>query len=68
MNLKEYFGELPHGSKIEFAKQLGITKTWLSLIISGKKIPSGPLSIVIQRMTNGKVSKSELRPDLFGDN
>ena len=43
MNLKDYFNNLPHGSKAELAIKLGITKTWLSLIISGKKMPSGPL-------------------------
>jgi hypothetical protein len=67
MNLKEYFGELPHGSKIELASKLGITKTWLSLIISGKKLPSGSLCNMIQKMTDGKVSRADLRPDLFGD-
>lgn len=67
MNLKEYFSQLPHGSKHELANKLGITKTWLSLIISGKKMPSGSLCNLIQKFTNGKVSRAELRPDLFGD-
>ena len=67
MNLKEYFQQLPHGSKHELAQKLGITKTWLSLIISGKKTPSGPLCNMIQKLTDGKVSRAALRPDLFGD-
>ena len=67
MNLKEYFNQLPHGSKHEFANELGITKTWLSLIISGKKLPSGALCKLIQKCTNGKVTRSELRPDIFGE-
>lgn len=67
MNLKEYFQQLPHGSKHELAQKLGITKTWLSLIISGKKKPSGQLSNMIHKLTDGKVSKAKLRPDLFGD-
>ena len=67
MNLKDYFTNLPHGSKAELASKLGITKTWLSLIISGKKMPSGPLCNMIQKLTDGKVSRAALRPDLFGD-
>ena len=67
MNLKDYFNNLPHGSKAELAGKLGITKTWLSLIISGKKMPSGPLCNMIQKLTDGKVSRAALRPDLFGD-
>lgn len=66
MQLKDYFINKPHGAKAEFARQLGITKTWLSLIMAGTKIPSAPLSIMIHELTKGKVKKAELRPDIFG--
>jgi DNA-binding transcriptional regulator YdaS (Cro superfamily) len=66
MNLNEYFQTLPHGSKVEFAKQLGITKTWMSLITSGRRVPSGPLCYLIERISHGKVTREELRPDIFG--
>lgn len=65
MQLKEYFENKPHGSKVEFAKSLGITKTWLSLIMSGRKLPSPSLCITIEKLTNKKVKRKELRPDLF---
>ena len=51
MQLKEYFENKPHGSKADFAKSLGVTKTWLSLIMSGRKTPSPFLCIEIERLT-----------------
>jgi DNA-binding transcriptional regulator YdaS (Cro superfamily) len=65
MLLKDYFTNKPHGAKAEFARKLGITKTWLSLIMAGTKTPSAPLSILINDLTNGKVKLKELRPDIF---
>jgi DNA-binding transcriptional regulator YdaS (Cro superfamily) len=67
VNLNEYFNTLPHGSKVDFAKRLGITKTWMSLIISGRRVPSGALCNMIERISQGKVKREELRPDIFGD-
>ena len=66
MQLKDYFENKPHGSKVSFAKSLGITKTWLSLIMSGRKLPSASLCATIERITNKKVKRKDLRPDLFG--
>ena len=65
MQLREYFDGKPHGSKVEFAKSLGITKTWLSLIMSGRKIPSVTLCLEIEKLTKRKVKRKELRPDIF---
>jgi DNA-binding transcriptional regulator YdaS (Cro superfamily) len=67
MNLYEYFQDKPRGFKTQFAKKVGITKTWLSQIISGRQIPSAPLCVLIERHTQGKVKREELRPDIFGD-
>ena len=65
MKLKAYFNDLPHGSKIELANKLGITKTWLSLIISGRKKPSASLCNLIEKKTRGEVTRQDLRPDIF---
>lgn len=65
MQLKDYFENKPHGSKADFAKSLGVTKTWLSLIMSGRKIPSPSLCIQIEKLTKRKVKRKELRPDIF---
>lgn len=65
MSLKEYFVGEPHGSKKEMAEHLGISPTWLSLLISGARRPSPPLAKAIEKATQGLVPASVLRPDLF---
>jgi DNA-binding transcriptional regulator YdaS (Cro superfamily) len=66
MNLKDFFTDQPHGSKAAMAKALGISKTWLSLIIAGKEMPSPALARAISEYTKRKVSRKILRPDIFG--
>jgi DNA-binding transcriptional regulator YdaS (Cro superfamily) len=48
------------------AKALGISRTWLALIINGQRVPSVRLSLDIERYTHGKVRRKDLRPDMFG--
>ena len=67
MTLTEYFATEPHGAKQEMAKYLGITTTWMSLLLSGKRVPSAKLSAALERATQGLVTRRELRPDLFSD-
>jgi DNA-binding transcriptional regulator YdaS (Cro superfamily) len=64
MTLEQYFAGQHRGAKSELARELGITKTWLSLLISGREVPSATLAIEIERHTG--VSRKHLRPDLFG--
>jgi DNA-binding transcriptional regulator YdaS (Cro superfamily) len=65
MKLSEYFSTEPRGSKVEMAKYLGITATYISLLIHGKRRPSGAMALSIERATQGLVTRSELRPDLY---
>jgi DNA-binding transcriptional regulator YdaS (Cro superfamily) len=65
MTLKEYFSTEPMGAVNEMAEYLGITSTWLSLVIHNKKRPSPNLAIRIENATQGLVSRKVLRPDLF---
>ena len=65
MNLHEYFSTEPRGSKVEMAKYLGITTTYMSLLIHGKRRPSAPMALSIERATQNLVSRQELRPDLY---
>jgi DNA-binding transcriptional regulator YdaS (Cro superfamily) len=65
MTLTEYFVGEPRGSKIEMAKHLGITPTWLSLIMNGSKRASPLLCAKIEQATQKLVTRQELRPDLF---
>jgi DNA-binding transcriptional regulator YdaS (Cro superfamily) len=65
MQLKEYLDSKPRGSKADFALQLGITRTWLALILNGSAQPSIHLCIQIEKLTKGRVKRKELRPDFF---
>lgn len=66
MNLRQYFKNEPYGSKKEMAQRLGITQTWLGLLISKTRRPSPELAKRIEKMTKGQVTAHDLRPDLFG--
>lgn len=66
MTLIEFFSTKKLGSKTEMAKALGISRTWLALIVNGQRVPSPSLSLEIERYTHGKVKRKELRPDVFG--
>jgi hypothetical protein len=66
MTLREYFEGRPRGAKIELARVLGISKTWMSLLTSGRTVPSPELAHSIERHTNGQVRREDLRPDVFG--
>lgn len=66
MTLQEYFLSQPRGAKTAMARALGISKTWLSLIVSGKELPSPALAVALSHYTKGKVSRKTLRADIFG--
>ena len=66
MTLTEFFEGKPRGAKIALARKLGISKTWLSLVISGRQLPSPELARDIEINTGRKVKRADLRPDIFG--
>ena len=65
MTLNEYFKDEPKGAIVEMAEYLGVTATWLSLLIHGHRKPSPTLSIKIEEATQGLVKREDLRPDIF---
>jgi DNA-binding transcriptional regulator YdaS (Cro superfamily) len=65
MDLKEYFATEPDGAIKEMATWLGVTPTWLSLLIHNHRVPSPKLAVAIEKATQGLVLRNELRPDLF---
>jgi DNA-binding transcriptional regulator YdaS (Cro superfamily) len=65
MHLKQYFKDEPYGAKKEMAEYLGITPTWLGLLIRRARQPSPELAKRIERATQKLVTAKELRPDLF---
>ncbi len=68
MKLKDYFVRKPRGSKADLATKLGISRTWMSQIISGRRVCSAELAVAIEQLTLGEVKRVDLRPDLFGEN
>lgn len=65
MTLEEYFASEPRGSKVEMANYLGISATYISLLIHNKRRTSKSLAISIENATQGLVKRQDLRPDLF---
>jgi hypothetical protein len=60
MTLKGYFQTQPRGSQMQFCREIGITKAWLSLIVHKKRKPSRALAIVISLYTDNQVTVDEL--------
>ena len=65
MTLEQYFSDKHRGAKTDLARELGITKSWMSLLVSGREVPSATLAIDIERRTG--IHRKYLRPDLFGE-
>ena len=65
MNLKQFFRTEPYGSKKLFAERVGITPTYLGLLIRKARRPSAELAKRIEKATKCQVSAATLRPDLF---
>lgn len=66
MTLQDYFAGKERGAKAVMAQALGISRTWLSLIITKRELPSAELAVAIEKYTKGKVKRKTLRPDIFG--
>lgn len=67
MTLKDYFMDQPRGAKAAMAETLGVSRTWLALVIAKRRRPSAELANAIHRYTDGCVTRETLRPDLFGE-
>lgn len=65
MTLNDYFKEEPKGAIVEMAEYLGVTSTWLSLLIHGHRRPSPELAVKLEQATQGLVKREVLRPDIF---
>lgn len=55
------------GSQSKLAEVLGISQQGVSYIINHADSVPAEVAVAIDRFTNGKISKSALRPDIFGD-
>ncbi|TGP29091.1 MULTISPECIES: YdaS family helix-turn-helix protein [unclassified Mesorhizobium] len=54
------------GSQAKLAHAAGCSQQYISLLLQGKTGLSAEKAIDFERATDGAVSKSQLRPDIFG--
>jgi len=67
MTLQQYFASKPRGAQVALARAVGVSKTWMNLIASGRGLPSAEVCLMIEKYTKGAVLRKTLRPDLFGE-
>lgn len=63
MDLKTYLSELDRGGKSKFADSIGISISYLSQLSSGLASISPARCTSIEKATDGKVTRRDLRPD-----
>lgn len=64
MNLKDYL-ESTSTTQEAFAKEIGVTQGMVARWVAGVK-PTAERAADIERASGGKVSRLELRPEIFG--
>ncbi len=64
MDLKTY---LETATQTELARRLGVTQGLVHQWVTGKTRITAERCRDIERVTEGKVTRGELRPDIFGD-
>lgn len=65
MTLEEYFSTEPRGAKVEMARYLNITATYMSLLIHYHRRPSNDMALAIERATQGLVTRQDLLPHMY---
>jgi len=67
MNLRTYLDSLERGKIAELANSLQITPVYISQLAARQdgRLPSPSLCVLIERVTEYKVTRQELRPDDF---
>lgn len=65
MDLRTYTENLPRGGMSALAEQLGITTVYLSQLAArqNEREPSPVLCVRLEQLTNGIVTRKDLRPD-----
>jgi len=58
---------IPRGRRDLFAARIGLSEHTLNAYCAGQRVPSGELCLAIEVATLGKLTRLDLRPDLFGD-
>ena len=63
MQLKQYIDELERGEAKKLAERLFVSSSYLSQMASGRCSISPARCVKIEAVTDGKVSRRDLRPD-----
>ena len=63
MNLKDYVSKSNRGHAKELAKSLGVSKSFLSQMVSGVAAISPERCVQIESLTNGIVTRKDLKPN-----
>nr|WP_242650091.1 helix-turn-helix domain-containing protein [Rodentibacter trehalosifermentans] len=66
LKLKNYLANRPRGFKADFARKIGISKSFLRQIETGQSRIPIYLAKKIEIVTDKAVKKAELRPDVWG--
>ena len=66
MPLREWLKSQGRGSQQKLAQTIGVSETWISLLVNGRVLCSPALATAIHQVTEGAVTRLELRPDIFG--
>jgi DNA-binding transcriptional regulator YdaS (Cro superfamily) len=66
MPLREWLKSQGRGSQQKLAQTIGVSETWMSLLVNGRVPCSPALATAIHQVTEGAVTRLELRPDIFG--
>ncbi|WPU24968.1 YdaS family helix-turn-helix protein [Cedecea neteri] len=62
MRLDDYLSKQPRGAARDLAAQLGISKSYLSQIATGKSPASPARCIEIEKATDSEVTRIDMRP------
>lgn len=65
MNITDYLNDASLTQQ-EFAALVGVTQGRVSHWLGGEKVPA-ERCVVIERVTGGRVTRNDLRPDIFGE-
>ena len=65
MDLRSWLDSQPSGSVTSFARELGVSRVYLSQLAARQdgRVPSAELAVQIWRKTAGAVPREQLRPD-----
>lgn len=62
IKIVEFFG----GSQSDLARKLGVSPQFVQKMVNKKPVPP-KRAIQIEKLSNGALTRAEIRPDIFGE-